>query len=232
MIVRILLLVIYLSVCTAARAEKVMTANCNEGEGCRFSLSEVSVADADIVLDEDNSGIRQPGDILVFGITKNGKQVQYWERRKSRGEIDKDWGGDGYTMIHLFDPQIQPLNGTWKAVYGTVTGSDCYVNIRSILGRLQGTAGSGNILFKAPFTPYQLFPSADMKWSKTGYARYRGILDFGQGSISAMKMVYNIHIINRERIETAYDVVIKIPVKGTCTARIPVTFTCVGPDKD
>jgi hypothetical protein len=214
----------------SVHAEKVLTANCSQGQGCRFTISEVTVEESDVIFHENNSGSSGENDILVFGTTKGGKEIRYWERSKTRSQIDRDWGGDGYTTIYPFDPNIQPLSGRWQAQYGAVTGSDCFVDILSILKRAQGMAGAGDIQFKKPFSPYQLFPSADMKWSKAGYAKYIGILDFGQGSGSPMKMKYTIRIINGERIETVYDLVIKIPVKGTCTGRIPVTFTCLQPD--
>ncbi len=211
------------------QAQKVTVATCSAGKGCHFTLSEVSAEEADIVLGGETRSRHNQNDVLVFGKTSEGKEIRYWETGKTRSQIDKDWGGDGYTMLQPFDPDVQPFDGTWQAVYGTVSGSACYVDIKSILQRASGIAGKGIIRFRRPFLPAQLFPSADMKWQKTGHSRYRGVLHFGQGNSSPMKLICNLHLVNAHRIETVYDITIKIPTKGTCTGRIPVTYTCIRP---
>ena len=69
----------------SAFAEKVLVANCTEGHGCSFELSDVD-------LELNNLGDQKvgPSETLVFGKTKDGKDVQYIIK-KSREAIDKDW---------------------------------------------------------------------------------------------------------------------------------------------
>ena len=214
----------------SAFAEKVIIANCSEGGGCTFELSDF---ESDL-FDTDFGRKIQSDDIIVLGKKKNGEEIHYLDK-KSRAAIDKEWGGDGYTQLGLFNPAIQPLNGLWKVDYGTSTGNDCYGigNIGAAFRRQlsPGTAGSGNIRFSFPFSPSRLFPSSDMRWVKTGYNTYKGLLDFGQGSKSPMKMYYNVTIVSNRKIETAYTVEIKVPTKPKCVAKIPVTFTLVKADE-
>lgn len=208
-------------------AEKALIANCEEGAGCTFTISDASTEDVGIVLnDVDIYENTKSGDVIVFGKKKNGEELVYKESGKTRSQIDRAWGGDGYTMIYAFPPGSQPLDGQWQASYGNVTGSSCYVDVVSIFKKsLKGIAGAGNINFKKPFTPAQLFPSAAMKWKQVGFSKYVGMLDFGGGATSFMKMQYSINVASEKKIETVYDVTITIPVKGVCKSRIPVMFS-------
>lgn len=221
-----LISLIFLLASLNAYADKAIIANCSEGKGCTFELSDF---DNDLVSPGFDRPV-EPGDIIVYGKKKNGKEVLYLDK-KSRSAIDKEWGGDGFTQLGLFNPQIQPTDGLWKITYGTSTGSDCYGigNIGAFYrGKITpGMSTNGEIQFKKPFSPTQLFPSNDMRWRKTGYASYKGTLDFGNGASSPMKMFYNIKIVSPTRIETYYTVEIKAPTKPKCEAQIPVTFTLV-----
>lgn len=227
---KIYFLLIAMLMTVAAFADKVIIANCSEGGGCTFELSEFESE----LFDNDFGRAIQPDDIVVLGKKKNGEVITYLDK-KSRAAIDKEWGGDGHTQLALFNPAIQPLNGLWKVSYGTSTGNDCYGigNIGAAFRRqiAPGTAGSGNIQFQFPFSPAKLFPSSDMRWVKTGYNTYRGLLDLGQGAKSPMKMYYNVTIVSNKKIETAYTVEIKVPTKPKCVAKIPVTFTLVKADE-
>lgn len=211
----------------SARADKVLVAACSEGKGCTFSLSDV-----DTDLAQSLGGVYEdlkPGSVLVFGQKKNGTGITYVEDHKTRTQIDRQWGGDGYTQIYLFDPFIQPADGTWKAEYGSPSGNECYGigNVRTYMHKFiqRGTTGTGNITFGKPFTPAQLFPSAEMKWRQTGYSRYAGVIDFGSNELAGFKLHYTIHVVSRKKIEAVYTMTMKIPTKGQCTGVIPVTFT-------
>lgn len=222
---KIIILIITLFFSLPVFAEKVLVANCTEGKGCTFELSDVDV-------ELNNAGDLKvgPGETLVFGTTKDGKNVQYVVN-KSRESIDRDWGGDGYTQIGLFNPHIQPRDGLWNVVYGESTGNDCYGigNIGAFIRKQQGAglAGRGDIMFKFPFNPSKLFPSADMRWVKTGYNSYKGLLDFASNKISGMKLHYHITVVNPERIETRYTIEIKVPTKEICRGHIPVVYTLI-----
>lgn len=227
---KIYIVMITMLISVSAFAEKVIIANCSEGGGCTFELSDFESE----LFDSDFGRPIQSDDIIVLGRKKNGKEVLYLDK-KSRAAIDKQWGGDGYTQLGLFNPAIQPLNGLWKADYGTSTGNDCYGidNVGTFIRkhRSAGSAGSGNIKFQFPFSPSQLFPSSDMRWVKTGYNTYKGILDLGSSKLSGIKMYYNITIVSNRKIETYYTVEIKVPTKETCIGKIPVTFTLVNADE-
>lgn len=204
-------------------ADTAIIANCSEGKGCTFELSDFERG----IFDPDFDRPVEPDDIIVFGHKKNGAFVMYLTK-KSRGAIDRDWGGDGFTQLALFNPQIQPKDGLWKATYGTATGTDCYGigNIGATFRRMiaPGKAGEGDIAFQYPFNPKQLFPSNEMKWTKTGYNTYKGAMGFNN---STMKMFYQIHIVSDKKIETIYTTEINVPTKEPCKGKIPVTFTFV-----
>lgn len=210
-----------------ALADKVLVASCSEGSGCTFSLSDV-----DTEVGQSFGGVYEnlkPESILIFGKKKNGEEITYVEDHKTRSQIDRQWGGDGYTQIYLFDPVIQPTDGTWKVEYGTATGNECYGigNVGTYIGRFiqKGLSGSGNITFRKPFSPAQLFPTTQMKWRQTSYGRYAGVIDFGSNELAGFKLHYTIHVVSRKKIETVYTMTMKIPTKGQCTGTIPVTFT-------
>lgn len=231
------LLLVTLLIAASGFAEKAMIANCEEGKGCTFQIGETSAEEIGVIIDDlDIYENTKSGDVIVFGKKKNGEEIIFKETGKTRSQIDREWGGDGYTMIYPFNPVLQPMDGKWRADYGNVTGSSCFVDVASIFKKsLKGLAGAGNITFKKPFTPAQLFPSGHMKWRQVGFSKYVGIIDFGGGASSFMKMKYTINITNEKTIESVYDVSIQVPTKGTCTNRIPVTFSLVKaskPNKD
>ncbi len=205
-------------------ADKVLIANCAEGGGCTFELSDI---ESDF-LDGDFERKIQPDDILVLGKKKNGEVITYLDK-KPREAIDQEWGGDGYTKIGLFNPYLQPTDGTWRASYGSATGNDCYGigNIGSFIRKRlnPGAAGTGDLYFQYPFNPSQLFPSNEMRWVKTGYHTYRGMLDFSSLHSAGMKMHCQLTIVDRTRIETVYSIEVQVPTKEKCVAKIPLTFT-------
>ncbi len=210
-----------------ARADKVLVASCSEGKGCTFSLSDVETDMAQSFGGEYEN--LKPESVLVFGQKKDGSEITYVENHKTRTQIDRQWGGDGYTQIYLFDPFIQPADGAWEVQYGAPSGNECYGigNVGAYIGKFiqRGTAGTGAINFRKPFSPAQLFPSAQMKWRQTGYSRYAGVIDFGSNELAGFKLYYTIHVVSRKKIETVYTMTMKIPTKGQCQGVIPVTFT-------
>ncbi|HRP90358.1 MAG TPA: hypothetical protein PKX92_09970 [Edaphocola sp.] len=214
----------------SAFAEKAIIANCSEGKGCTFELSDI---ESDLLGNDFGRDI-QPDDIIVLGKKKNGKVITYLDK-KPRAAIDREWGGDGYTQLGLFNPQIQPLNGLWNVVYGGSTGSDCYGigNIGAFIRKTitPGTTGNGNIKFRFPFNPTQLFPSNDMRWVKTGYNTYKGLLDFNSNNMGGMKMYYHATILSNKKIETIYTIEIKVPSKPLCVGKIPITYTLLEPEE-
>ena len=223
---RTILLALFCCTTLSAFADKVVIANCKEGSGCKFELTEF---ESDL-FEKDFGREIEPNDIAVSGKKKNGEIIQYLDKQ-TRAQIDREWGGDGFTQIGLFNPFLQPLDGTWKVLYGNSTGNTCYGigDIGAFVrGKIQpGKQGNGEINFNKPFHPSKLFPSSQMRWIKTGFATYRGILDFGHGMTSPMKMLYDITIINEKKIESFYTIEVKVPTKEACIAKIPVTFTLI-----
>lgn len=223
---KIYFLMIAMLISAFAFAEKVIIANCSEGGGCTFELSDF---EADL-FDKDFGRDIQSDDIIVLGKKNNGEVITYLDK-KSREGIDREWGGDGYTQIGLFNPYLQPIDGVWSASYGASSGNDCYGigNIGSFIRSkiTPGTAGNGTVNFQYPFNPAQLFPSNEMRWVKTGYNTYKGILDFNNSTSAGMKMYYTVTIVSRKKIETFYTIEIKVPTKETCIGKVPVTFTLV-----
>lgn len=223
---KIYFLMIAMLISASAFAEKVIIANCSEGGGCTFELSDF---EADL-FDKDFGRDIQSDDIIVLGKKNNGEVITYLDK-KSREDIDREWGGDGYTQIGLFNPYLQPIDGVWSASYGVSSGNDCYGigNIGSFIRSkiTPGTAGNGTVNFQYPFNPAQLFPSNEMRWIKTGYNTYKGLLDFNNSKSAGMKMYYNITIVSRKKIETFYTIEIKVPTKELCVGKVPVTFTLV-----
>ncbi len=209
---------------TTSFAEKILVANCSEGKGCTFELTDI---ESDLMENDFGRPINS-NDKVVLGKKKDGTELMYLDD-KTREAIDKEWGGDGHTQIGLFNPHTQPTDGLWKLVYGTSTGNDCYGigNIGNFIRKsiAPGKTGDGNINFQNPFNPSQLFPSNDMRWVKSGHNTYKGILDFASNNIGGMKMYYHITIVTEKKIESVYTIEIKVPAKGTCVAKIPVTFS-------
>lgn len=223
---RIILLIILMLQSIVALADNLLVANCSEGKGCTFELTEI---DAALYANMDDEPLGKD-EIVVIGKKKDGKVISY-RTKKSMGEIDKQWGGDGFTQLGLFNPHIQPKNGTWQATYGASTGNDCYGigNIGAFIRKQinPGLAGSGEVNFARPFSPYALFPSKEMKFVKTGYNTYRGEFGNNNTSYAAMGMMYYITIVSPSLIETEYHINIKVPTKPACQGRVPVTFKLI-----
>ncbi|MBL7707291.1 MAG: hypothetical protein JNM21_17225 [Taibaiella sp.] len=207
-----------------AFAGKALIANCSEGGGCTFELSDF---ESDLFENDFGRSVA-PDDIIVLGKKKNGDVISYLDK-SSREEIDRDWGGDGYTQIGLFNPYLQPISGTWQVAYGASVGNDCYGigNVGAFIRKIitPGKTGSAAMEFPYPFNPAQLFPSHEMRWVKTGYNTYKGLLDFNSSKSAGMRMYYNITIVSRKKIESHYTIEIKVPTKETCRGKVPVTFT-------
>ncbi len=228
---KIILLIILLFT-GVVHAKKIMVASCQMGEGCTFRLSEPTAEDLEIVMDYEPGTLSNLPSNAMLVYAKNGNQSGFYiERNLTRSQLDKFYGGDGFTQIYLFDPRIQPLNGVWKSKIGTVSASDCMVDIKSIIGSLQGHQAGGNINFTKPFTPRFLMDSPEVKWIQLEPNKFKGILNFGQNN-SPMQMTYTATVVHDKKIEGVIDFTIKIPTQGTCSARIPIVFECVKPDNN
>lgn len=203
-------------------AEKLLVANCKEGEGCTFELTDI---DAGLWAHMDEEPV-QKDEIVILGQKKDGTYVTYRDKR-SMNVIDRQWGGDGYAQLALFNPHIQPKDGLWKAEYGTPTGGECYGigNMGAFMRKHIGSkfAGQGDVKFEFPFNPHKLFPSTSMSFVKTGYNTYKGVLGQQSGP-AAMGMTYYITVVSPELIQTEYHINLKVPTKPVCQGKIPVIF--------
>lgn len=209
-----------------------MLATCTEGNGCTFQISEADASDYDIA-DGNNTDYYQnlPENTLVVNAKINGKWEQYVETKMTRSQLDKFFGGDGFTMIYPFNPNFQPLDGEWKIQFGTVNGDVCYGQESNLFKKmLEGKMQSGTINFSKPFYARFLMNSPDVKWRKLQPNKYRGVLDFGFGN-GPMKLVFDVELINPKEIKGMFTVTIKVPTKDDCVSKIPLTFICMKPNE-
>jgi hypothetical protein len=219
-----LIFLLFFSVTPLLWAKKLLFANCEMGSGCIFYISEMSPEDAYIV-DGDKSLLNLPEDAIHVNVKKGNKYYRYYERNKTRSQLDRFYGGDGYTMIYPFNPNFQPRSGKWKQQFGTVQGNTCYGQSTNLLkSALNGKLFSGNVEFPEPFYPEFLMNSKDIKWYNISPNSYRGV--FGK---DMMNMVYDVKIKNELEIEGSFTVTIKIPTKPVCINKVPFKMICVQP---
>ena len=208
--------------------QKPLVATCESGQGCVFQISDATYEEVDIVLDGNGMYANMSrDDMIVFAKGESGWD-SYIEGEMSRSELDRAFGGDGYTKIYLFNPRLQPLDGQWKVQLGTASGTDCFVDITSILNNgLAGLTEGGTVNFPEPFDVKFLMNNPNVKWRMVNPNQYRGLLDFSAGASSPMKLIFDIKLVNEKRIEGAFTVNISVPTKEPCLSQIPITYTCV-----
>ena len=212
--------------------QKPLFATCEAGEGCTFKLSDLSYEEMDIVEGTNGKYSNMSKDGMVVFTKINGKWENYIEENLSRSELDKKYGGDGFTMIYVFDPKLQPVDGQWKVDVGNPSGTPCYVDIKSILKNgLAGASQGGLVNFPKPFHARFLMNNPNVKWMMLKPDKYRGVLDFGQGPSSPMKLVYDISIVSEKKIEGVFTFTVRVPTKDPCISKIPITYNCVKPNK-
>jgi hypothetical protein len=206
------------------RAEKLLVANCEMGSGCVFYLADISIEDA-AILDDDESILDLPENAIHVILKEGNKYHRYYETEKTRSQLDQFYGGDGYTMIHLFNPNFQPRSGIWRHQFGTVQGNTCYgQSTNMIKNALSGKMISGNVEFPEPFFPEFMMNSKDVKWYFTSPNSYRGVL--GE---KVLFMEYNVHIKNEMEIEGMFIITIDIPNVTKCVNQIPFKMKCIQP---
>jgi hypothetical protein len=209
---------------TESYAKKLMLATCTEGNGCTFQISEADATDYDIA-DGNNSGYYENlhENAIVVDVKINGKWEQYVETQMTRSELDKFYGGDGFTMIYPFNPNFQPINGEWQVKIGTVTGDICYGQESNMFkSMLQGFSQSGNIKFPDPFHARFLMNNPSVKWKQIRPDLYKA--NFGN---QYMGLKFDVQMISEKKIEGLFTVTIKVPTKEPCVNKIPITYTCI-----
>lgn len=221
---RTLLLFFLLILSSATYAKKLMLATCEEGNGCTFQISDADASDYDIIYGtKEGYHASLPENALVVNAKINGKWEQYVETQMTRSQLDKFFGGDGFTMIYPFNPTFQPLNGEWQVKIGTVTGDICYGQESNLFKSvLQGMAQSGNINFPTPFHAHFLMNNPNVKWRQIRPDLYKA--DFGNAYIN---LKFDVQIINEKKIEGLFVATIKVPTKEPCVNKIPITYTCI-----
>ncbi len=214
----------------ASGQEKVLMANCQMGQGCHFQLTNTTPSEADLVLGTGNMVQNAPPGSILVSARVNGKTSFYMESEKNRTQLDQFYGGDGFTQIYLFAPGIQPADGKWTIQVNDAEGSACIVDALPMIQKsLKGYSQSGAIAFRKPFNPRQLLDNPNVKWLGNDLNQYTAILDFGvSAGKDFMKMIYNVKVINDERIEAVMNVRVRVPIPGEkdCTYRIPITYQC------
>lgn len=217
---------ILMLVSSATYAKKPILATCEEGNGCTFQISEADAPDYDVVYGTQ-AGYHEslPENAIVVDAKINGKWEHYVETGMSRSELDKFYGGDGFTMIYPFNPNFQPLNGEWQIKIGTVTGDICYGQESNLFKSvLQGMAQSGKVNFPNPFHARFLMNNPNVKWRQIRPDLYKA--DFGNAYIN---LKFDVQIINEKKIEGVFTATIKVPTKEPCINKIPITYTCIKP---
>lgn len=213
--------------------QKPIIATCETGQGCSFQLSNVTYEEMDIVEGTSGKYKNMPKDAMIVHAKNGNGWDTYIEEKMSRSELDKFFGGDGYTMIYLFDPKMQPLDGQWKIDIGTPSTTSCYADISSTIHNgLAGLSAGGLITFPKPFNVKVLMNHHLIKWRMISPNQYQGVLDFAGGPTSPMKLVYDVTIVNEKKIVGLYTFTIKVPTKDPCISKIPITFICVKPNED
>jgi hypothetical protein len=221
---RTLLLLFLLIQTSVTFAKKPMLASCEEGSGCTFQISESDASDYDIVYGtQDGYHEGLPENAMVVDAKINGKWEHYIETEMTRSELDKFYGGDGFTMIYPFNPIFQPLNGEWQVKIGTVTGDICYGQESNVFkSLLQGMAQSGKVNFPNPFHARYLMNNPNVKWQQIRPDLYKAY--FGNAYIN---LKFNVQIISEKKIEGLFTATIKVPTKEPCVNKIPITYTCI-----
>src|SRR5690606_20987857 len=88
-------------------AEKLMLATCEMGNGCTFQLSDLDATDYDIVDgNTENYYENLPENAIVVDAKIDGNWENYVETEMNRSQLDKFYGGDGFTMIYPFNPNF------------------------------------------------------------------------------------------------------------------------------
>lgn len=215
----------------AKAQNKPIVAVCDPGKGCTFQISKLTPQEVDATLGNTGKYNNMSKDAMVVFAYKDGKWIDYVEDKLSRSALDRLYGGDGYTMIYPFNPYIQPFDGQWKVSVGATSGNACFVDINSMISRsLSGTSQSGLVTFPHPFSVEFLMNNPNVKWRMIHPSKYQAVLDFGGGSSTPMKLVYDIEIENERKIRGLFTLTIKVPTKDPCINKIPITYTCVKPN--
>lgn len=211
--------------------QRIIQATCIMGRGCTFQLSPVTRFEIDFVNGTDEEGYYSnlPEQAIMVSAKTTRGETNYIETRRTRGQLDQLYGGDGYTMIYLFDPHIQPLDGEWVGEIGQITTSACFVDIAPYVSGFSGTKDGGMINFPKPFQTRFLMDNPNVKWVKLSADKYRGLLNFGQSS-GPMTMTYDVEIVNEKLITGMGKGTIRIPTMEPCHIQIPVTFRCIKPN--
>ncbi len=231
LILKIAVLLVSFKGLSLSAQQKPIVAICETGEGCTFQLSDLTYSEFDVLEGSNGKYANMNKDGIIVYARIAGKWETFIEEKRSRSELDKYFGGDGYTMIYPFNPKLQPIDGKWKVDIGTPTSSPCYTDISNILSNgLAGASTGGTISFPKPFNAKFLMNNQHVKWRMVNPNQYQGILDFAAGPTSPMKLVYDITLVNEEKIKGLFTFTIKIPTKESCISKIPVTYTCVEPN--
>lgn len=218
------ILILFLMFSPFLFAKKLMLATCEMGNGCTFQLSELDASDYDIVDgNTENYYENLPENAIVVDAKIDGNWEKYVETEMTRSQLDKFYGGDGFTMIYPFNPNFQPLDGEWKVQFGTVNGDICYGQSSNLFkSMLQGKSQSGIITFPKPFHGRFLMNSPDVKWMQIRPNVYRG--KFGN---PFMNLVFDAELKNEKLIVGMITVTIRVPTKEDCVNKIPVQYVCV-----
>jgi hypothetical protein len=212
----------------ALASEKMMVAYCAIKEGCTFWLSDLTAAEADIVLGTGDLTARNPKGTIVF-VKKNGVfEYLYLDTKRSRKELDRLYGGAGNSEIVLFPfgTEIQPQDGRWTVKFGGVrVNPGCPNSMRPSFekGLSQVPVQSGNKKFSKPFKPTDLLDAKEVRWIKLSANKYRAHLNLGTGGV--FKVFFDYTVVSTSKVKAIANITIRIPSVGTCNATAEYQFT-------
>mgnify|MGYP003646333125 CR=1 FL=1 len=229
----VIISLVSISFCLSAYAfaqQKPLVASCESGQGCVFQMSDITYEEADVLLDGNGKYANMSQDDMIVFAKVDGKWETFIEGKRSRSELDQLFGGDGYTMIYPFNPNVQPLDGQWKVDVGNVSGTACFVDVNAILNKgLSGMSQGGTVDFPEPFQARFLMNNPNVKWRMLTPNQYRGTMDFAAGPSSPMNMTFDVTIVNEQKMVGQFTIAIKVPTQDPCVSAVPITYTCIKP---
>jgi hypothetical protein len=219
----LVLLLIAVAAAGNARAEFVI-ARCGISDGCACSLSNLSIADFELVTGRSApEGARDMTLVMVRG------QDPYWTRA-DRTQINVVHGGTGQCDVQLFPPML-PVDGVWTIKAEATDLSACpLLRGKSIDTAIGG--GTRSIQWQGSFHPSKLMQAggANVRWAKMGENSWRGTLVNEQrGAASGAKVVHGFTLVSPRLIRgwSLFDFKIDVPrEQASAMAAMGVPMQC------
>ncbi len=161
--------------------QKMLMATCNEGQGCKCALTNVTLDEAAVLF-----GVPKPsGSVEDWTIYRNGDGFSF--ERRSIDTLHKANGGSGRCEVDLNletnDGGIVPRDGTWTASVTDAVFQGCNPMLENMLrssGVLNRRGASRHIQWGGKFDPTQTEAFNEMnqfvEWRQSGLNSFSGEL--------------------------------------------------------